>query len=137
MLTRTNRLMVLFGALIGGVSGAITMYLLAGAPVIAQETSKSDGKVVAAEEFRLMDKMGKVRAALAFSADGEPYLALMDGNDGQRVWLGISANPGLAIKDNKESKTRVLLTLDDSMGQPSLVLRNRQHQVTTVQPKEQ
>lgn len=136
MRTSDNRLIVLFGALVGGVAGAMTMYLLAGAPVIAQET-KSDAKTVSAEEFRLVDKAGKVRAALAFSAEGEPYLALLDSAEGQRVWLGISANPGLAIKDNKESKTRVMLTLDDAAGQPSLVLRSRQHQVVTVQPKEQ
>ena len=137
MLTRRNQLIMLFGALIGGIAGAMTIYLLAGTPVIAQETSKPDGKTVSAEEFRLVDKAGKVRATLAFSADGEPYLALLDGNEGQRVWLGISANPGLAIKDSKETKTRVLLSLDDEGGQPSLVLRNRQHQVVTVQPKEQ
>lgn len=137
MLRGDNRLMLLFSVLAGAVGGAMTMYVLAGAPVIAEEPAKSEAKAITAEEFRLVDKAGKTRAALTFSSDGEPYLALLDGNDNQRVWLGISANTGFAVKDNKESKTRVLLALEDGTGQPSLLLRNRQHQVLTIQPKEQ
>jgi hypothetical protein len=128
--------MLLFGSLIaGGVGGALATLLLTGAPVIAQE--KSDAKTITAQEFRLLDKTGKTRAMLGFSAEGEPYLALLDGNESQRIWLGISSNPGLAIKDHKESKTRVLVSLDDTEGQPSVLLRNRQHQVLTLQPKGQ
>jgi hypothetical protein len=108
-----------------------------GAPVVAQEAGKSSPKLVTAEEFQLVDKEGRARAILSFSAEGEPYLGLFDGDHNQRVWLGLSANPGLAIKDHKEAKTRALLSLDDSTGQPSLVLRNRQHQVSSFQPKEQ
>ena len=137
MLSRENKLMFVLSMAGGALGGAMTMYMLAGTPVIAQESSKSGAQTVSAEEIRLVDKTGKNRAMLAFSAEGEPYLALLDKNEGQRVWLGLSANPGLAIKDNKESKTRVLLTLDDEAGQPSLVLRSRQHQVAIIQPKDQ
>ena len=137
MLTRENRFTLFLSVLSGAAGGALTMFLLSGTPVIAQEGMKSDAKVVAAEELRLVDKTGKVRGLLSFSAEGEPYLALMDGNDNQRVWLGVAANTGLAVKDGKEAKTRVLLAVDDTAGQPSLVLRSRQHQVVTVQPKEQ
>lgn len=137
MLSRENKLMLLFSMVGGALGGAMTMYMLSGTPVIAQESSKSGAQIVSAEEIRLVDKAGKNRAMLAFSSEGEPYLALLDKNEGQRVWLGLSANPGLAIKDNKESKTRVLLTLDDEAGLPSLVLRSRQHQVAIIQPKDQ
>jgi len=137
MLSWENKLMFLLSMVGGALGGAMAMYMLAGTPVIAQESSKSGAQIVSAEEIRLVDKTGKNRAMLALSAEGEPYLALLDKNEGQRVWLGLSANPGLAIKDSKESKTRVLLTLDDEAGQPSLVLRSRQHQVAIIQPKDQ
>jgi hypothetical protein len=131
---RTRMLFVvsLFGGIVGGAVGAL---VAAGPPVIAED--KSDVRIISAEEFRLVDKAGKTRAMLSFSAEGEPYLALLDGKESQRIWLGISSNPGLAIKDQKESKTRVLVSLDDTEGQPSVLLRNRQHQVLTLQPKGQ
>lgn len=131
-----DRLMLVWSSLAGAVGGAIVTLLLVGTPVVAQEAAKAGPNVASAEEFRLVDKDGKARALLTFSAEGEPYLALLDKNQGQRIWLGLSDNPGLAIKDHKESKTRALLSLDDASGQPSLVLRNRQHQVSAFQPKE-
>src|SRR5574341_1607000 len=137
MKTRESRLMLVWSALAGSVGGALMTLLLWGTPVVAEEAARSSQKLISAEEFQLVDKDGKSRAILAFSAKGEPYLALMDGNQNQRIWLGLSANPGLAIKDHKEVKTRALLSLDDATGQPSLVLRNRQHQVSAFQPKEQ
>lgn len=137
MRTPESKLMLVWSALAGSVGGAAMTLLLVGAPVIAQEAAKQTPKLITAEEFQLVDKEGRSRAVLAFSAEGEPYLGLFDGDHNQRVWLGLSANPGLAIKDHKETKTRALLSLDDATGQPSLVLRNRQHQVSAFQPKEQ
>ena len=137
MKTRESKLMLVWSALAGSVGGTVMTLLLMGAPVVAEEAAKSSPTLMSAGEFQLVDKDGKPRAILAFSAEGEPYLALLDVNQSQRVWLGLSANPGLAIKDTKEGKTRAILSLDDATGQPSLVLRNRQHQVSAFQPKEQ
>ena len=137
MKTCESKLMLVWSALAGSVGGTVMALLLVGTPVIAEEAAKSSPALMSAGEFQLVDKDGKPRAVIAFSAEGEPYLALLDANQNQRVWLGLSANPGLAIKDHKETKTRALLSLDDATGQPSLVLRNRQHQVSAFQPKEQ
>jgi hypothetical protein len=137
MADQNNRLMLVWSTLAGAVGGAAVTFLLLGTPVVAEEAAKPGSNVLSAQEFRLVDKDGKPRAVLAFSAEGDPYLALLDNSETQRVWLGISSNPGFAIKDNKEGKTRALLSLDDATGQPSLVMRNRQHQVSAVQPKEQ
>ena len=137
MKTRESKLMLVWSTLAGSVGGTVMTLLLVGTPVIAEEAAKSSPALMSAGEFQLVDKDGKPRAVLAFSAEGEPYLSLLDANQNQRVWVGLSANPGLAIKGQKEGKTRVLLSLDDATGQPSLVLRNRQHQVSVFQPKEQ
>ena len=131
MKTRENKFMLVWSALAGSVGGAVMTLLLLGAPVVAEEAAKSAPALMSAGEFQLVDKEGKSRAVLAFSAEGDPYLALLDANQNQRIWLGLSANPGLAIKDHKATKTRAFLSLDDATGQPSLVLRNRQHQVST------
>ena len=136
MAKQADRLMLMWSFLAGAAGGAVVTFLLLGTPVVAEEAAKPSANVMSAEEFRLVDKDGKARAVLTFSAEGDPYLALLDKNQNQRVWLGLSDNPGLAIKDHKESKTRALLSLDDATGQPSLVLRNRQHQVSAFQPKD-
>lgn len=64
-----------------------------------------------------------MRALPAFSADGEPYLALLDQHETRKVWLGLSKDSGLAIRDI-DGETRLVLSLDRK-SEPTLVLSDR------------
>jgi hypothetical protein len=88
---------------------------------------------VSAEEFRLMDKQGRIRALLSFSADGEPYLALIDQQETHRVWLGLTPlETGVAVRD-VDGATRLVLSVDPE-GEPSLVVRDRQRRSKSFHP---
>jgi hypothetical protein len=107
------------------VGGALSAWLLVGAPVVAEESPGQGTKIVSAEEFRLMDKQGRIRALLSFSADGGPYLALIDQQETHRVWIGLTPlETGVAVRD-VDGATRLVLSVDPE-GEPSLVVRDRQ-----------
>ena len=117
--------------LIGGVCGTF----LVGSSVVAQPgpTDEPDTlRAVAAQEFRLVDAQGRVRALLSLSEGGEPFLRLRDQNDTNRVWMGISDDTGMAVRD-VDGKTRVVLSLN-TQGEPSLVLRDRQQRTKLFHP---
>jgi hypothetical protein len=46
--------------------------------------------------------------------------------------VGVAKETGLAVRD-KDGKTRLVLSVDDT-GNPSLVVRNREHQTRSFQP---
>ncbi len=127
-----DRVMLGLSMTAGVVGGALASFFLIGTPVVAQESAGQGAKVVSAEEIRLVDKQGTVRALLTFSADGEPYLQMTDRNGVDRVWLGVGNETELAVKD-VTTKTRVLLSLGLD-GDPALVLRNRQHKARLFTP---
>ncbi len=79
-----------------------------------------------------MDRFGNTRARLTFSAEGAPYLAMTDEAGTNIVWLGLSSESGLALRD-VDGKTRLVLSID-SGGEPSLVVRNRQHRTNSFHP---
>lgn len=106
----------------GVIGGMLWSLVFVGKPVLADMRFPS---VSSAEEFRLVDAHGRMRALLAFSADGEPYLALLDQQETRKVWLGLSNESGLAIRDS-DGKTGLVLSLDGE-GEPTLVFRDRQH----------
>lgn len=76
--------------------------------------------------------IGRVRALLSFSEEGEPFLHLRDQNDTHRVWMGISNDTGVVVRDT-DGKTRLVLSLD-AQGEPSLVVRDRQHRTKSFHP---
>lgn len=120
MVGRYNTCIVV--SIIAGVMGGILSSLvLVDKPVMADMRFPS---VSTAEEFRLVDAHGRLRALLAFSPDGEPYLALLDQHETRKVWLGLSKESGLAIRDI-DGKTRLVLSLDGD-GEPTLVFSDRQ-----------
>ena len=124
---------VLVGILAGLIGGVVSSLLIVEKPVMADMRFPS---VTTAEEFRLVDAMGRLRALLAFSADGEPYLALLDQHENRKVWLGLSQESGLAIRDT-DGKTRLVLSLDGA-GEPTLVLSDRQQNIralSSIEPK--
>jgi hypothetical protein len=118
----------------GFLGGALALLVFQGPVVVAEETppARATPSVVSAEEFRLMDKQGRLRGLFSFSADGEPYLTLIDQQDTRRVWVGLAAETGMAIRD-VDGKTRVFLSLDQD-GLPSLVVRDRKHQSKVFHP---
>lgn len=124
--------MPLTGTLAGFAGGLLAAWLVLGDPVVAEETVGQSPAVLSAREFRLVDQQGTPRAILGFSAEEEPYLAMLHRSETSIIWLGLSEKSGLAIHD-VDGKTRVLLSLDTA-GTPSLVLRDRQHQTRSITP---
>lgn len=118
----------LAAALVGGVIGR---WIGQTAAVPAQENPAAT-KILAAQEVRLVDSAGRVRAALAFSSSGQPSLDFKDENDIARVSLSISDETGVAVRD-VDGKTRLVLSVDQD-GFPSLVVRDRDHNTNTFHP---
>lgn len=123
----------LFSLVAGFAGGLLAVWLVLGDPVVAEETVGQSPAVVSAQEFRLVDQRGKPRAILGFSAEGEPYLAMLHRSEARMIWLGLSEESGLAIRD-VDGKTRLVLSLDTA-GEPSLILRDRQHWTRTIHPQ--
>jgi hypothetical protein len=124
--------LVFVGTVLAGCFGGfISTLLFQDRLLFATETPRLPS-VTSAEEFRLVDQNGMLRAILGLSADGQPYLAFLDGNETRRVWIGIGQESGLAVRDI-DGKTRLVLSVDRD-GEPSLVVRDRQHQSRIFQP---
>ncbi len=65
-------------------------------------------KVVTAQEFRLVDKTGAERAALALQPDGSPYLSLTDKANARRITLRVRPDGGTAFAINDpDGKNRI------------------------------
>ncbi|MDE3041315.1 MAG: hypothetical protein KGJ82_12195 [Nitrospirota bacterium] len=114
----------------GFAGGLLAAWLVLGDPVVAEETGGQIPAVVSAKEFRLVDQRGKSRAIIGFSAEEEPYLAMLHRSEARVIWLGLSEESGLSIHD-VDGKTRLVLSLDTA-GEPSLILRDRQHRTRTI-----
>ena len=87
---------------------------------------------ISAQEFRLVDPKGTLRAILDLSDEGLPYFQFKDEFGTDRVWIGISSDTGLAVQD-VEGKTRLVLGVDEE-GEPSLILQDRQNQTKEYHP---
>jgi hypothetical protein len=117
----------------GFAEGLLAVWLVLGDPVVAEETVDQSPGVVNAQEFRLAEQRGKPHAILGFSAEEEPYLAMLYRSETRIIWLGLSEEAGLAIYDI-DGKPRLVLSLDTA-GEPSLILRDRQHRTRTIHPE--
>jgi hypothetical protein len=123
----------LFSLVAGFAGGLLAVWLAVGDPAVAEEAVGQSPTVMSAQEFRLVDQRGKLRAILGFSSEEEPYLAMLHRNETRIIWLGLSEESVLAIHD-VDGKTRLVLSLDTA-GKPSLVLRDRQHQTRMIHPE--
>ncbi len=140
MFEKHPRLLIILSLVSGLVGGVLATFFLVGSSVVAQptpaETPKTMNadipKTISAQEFRLVDTQGHVRALLAFAENGQPYLQLRDEFDTDRVWMGISTDTGVAVRD-VDGKTRLILSVDEQ-GEPSLVVRDRQHRTKSFHP---
>jgi len=126
------RALVIVSLVSGLVGGVLATFLLIGSSVIAQPTAAEIPPVITAQEFRLVDTRGHIRAILDLSDGGQPYFQLKDEFDTDRVWIGISLETGLAVRD-VDGKTRLVLSVDEE-GKPTLVVRDRQHHTKEFHP---
>ena len=132
MAQRGFALGLLLSAVTGLSGGFLGATLVPSTSGMAQDGLEAQRTVIRAEEFQLVDRMGTVRARIAFSPDGDPYLAMTNQAERNILWLGLSHESGLAIRD-LDGKTRLVLSLD-SAGTPSLVVRDRQHRTNSFHP---
>jgi hypothetical protein len=140
MFEQYPRLLIMVSLLSGLAGGVIATFILGGTSVVAQptpaeppKTTDADGpKTISAQEFRLVDTQGRVRALLAFAENGQPFLQLRDEFETYRVWMGISDDTGVALRD-VDGKTRLVLSVDEQ-GEPALVVRDRQHRTKSFHP---
>lgn len=108
----------------GFCGGAFSNVVFQGGGVDAQEVSQSK-KIVTAEEFHLVTKEGKPRAALLLWNNQLPALTMADEKCHNRVFLGVfnEAQPALLLND-AGCKQRAGLDLQPN-GLPSLTLRDK------------
>jgi len=140
MFQTSSRYLILLNVLAGLMGGVIASFLILGSSVVAQPTPADTPKTmnadipqtISAREFRLVDTQGRARALLAFTENGQPFLQLRDEFDSYRVWMGISNDTGVAVRD-VDGKTRLLLSVDEQ-GEPSLVVRDRRHRTKSFHP---
>jgi len=137
--------LIIFLALSGGLAGGILAgHLFTTPPVMASKTWEPQ-KIVAAEEFRLIDQEGRILSTwgmyaggpgiVLFSKNGQfravfsltspeegPVLTFADKDGVHRATVGLGAKrqPYLALRD-QAGKERISLSLNDK-GDPYLVL---------------
>ena len=123
---------LVMASLIAGAIGGFTASVIMGTPGIAQQSDQTTFQVVRTRDFQLIDAQGRTRGRIGFSAEAQPYLQLVDENDIAGIWVGVARETGVAVRDT-DGKTRLVLSVDET-GNPSLVVRNRQHQTRSFQP---
>jgi hypothetical protein len=124
--------LITVSVLSGLFGGIVAACFVSGGLVTAQEPAGEVPAVVSAKEFRLIDRHGHTRALLAFNDEGQPFLQMRDEFDTDRVWVGISRETGVDVRD-VDGKTRLVLSVDEE-GLPSLVVRDRKHQTKSFHP---
>ncbi len=131
-MVNTPRLVVAYSVMFGILGGFVAAVLFQSVPGFAQPSVEEIPKALSAQEFRLMDGQGRVRARLSFSEAGQPYLNFVDESETHRVWIGIATDSGVTVRDTN-GKTRLVLSVDQA-GEPSLVIRDRQHRTKIIHP---
>lgn len=120
----------------GMLGGVISHNLFPPGEVMAQK-SPSQKRVVAAEDFHLVDKTGKLRGALFVSSKGEPGFALFDPEGKSRILLMLHAD-GSAVFDLKDKKEQTQATFGLStegdpeiklIGTPKIILLDKEKKV--------
>src|SRR5438132_9879954 len=95
------------------------------------ESSGFGDQIVTAEQFRLVDKVGKLRATLGLE-DGEPCLSLYDEQEELRlrVGMGDDREPGVVLYD-KAGMVRATLGLGEE-GNPGVNLLDKNENIRAV-----
>src|SRR5436309_10393503 len=95
------------------------------------EYSEFENQIVTAQQFRLTDKSGRLRAVLGLE-DGEPSLSLYDAQEELRLWVGIGEDgePGVVFYD-KMGIARASLGLGEE-GDPGIHLLDKDENLRAV-----
>ena len=107
---RRDYILLLAVSIISGlIGGVIANQVFNGKTAIAQENQESPA-LIQAQEFRLVDKQGKILAALAISSSSNEPFFIINGKDGKhRIMLNIDeGNAQVILKDN-DAQTRLIL----------------------------
>jgi hypothetical protein len=116
----------LFAALVGGM---VLNQLVVGKAAIAQQEAEPH-KVIVAEEFRVVNKEGKVLASLGTPA-GEPGIVLFNREGKIRAVLSLVSTeqtPILSLLDT-DGKHRATVGMKAN-GEPYIALRNKESRVS-------
>lgn len=99
--------------------------VLVGASIVAVGRAQEPPGIVTAQQFRLVDGEGIMRATLMVTPQGHPGLGLLDEDGDVRVMLRIGPqdDPGLVLYDG-DLKVRAMLGIDPD-GTAGLQLRDR------------
>ena len=113
--------LTVFLSLSGGLlGGSLSGFLLKGEPATAGEASQP-GKLVSAEEFRVVDQTGRARARLGLDVKGVVALYLIDQDGTERARLGIFDDlSALVLTGKKEGKGSGLTVFDDGRAELTL-----------------
>ncbi|HGE72693.1 TPA: hypothetical protein ENX78_17785 [Candidatus Poribacteria bacterium] len=98
--------LLLVVSIISGLVGGITSkFIFDGKSAIAQEETS-----IQAQDFRLVSKDGKVKAALSISPDtGEPFLIINGKDEKYRLMLNLDRDsPQIILRDDK-AQTRLVI----------------------------
>jgi hypothetical protein len=114
-------------------------------------------KTVTAQEFRLVDKTGAERAALALQPDGSPYLSLTDKTNARRITMRVRPDGGtvfaindpdgknrLAMETGADGSASMTVTANKGKagagflmsgdGSPMLIVRDKEGSVAFMEP---
>ena len=123
---------VIISVLAGAIGGFAASAIL-GTSGVAGQPDPTMFQVVRAKEFELIDVQGRTRGRIGFSADAQPYLQLRDENDLSGVWIGISRESGVTVRD-MDGRTVLVLSVDDR-GHAALIVSDRDHNTRAFQPE--
>lgn len=123
-MNRKQYIILLVSAVIAALlGGLLSGYIFSEKSVIAQET----GTMLQAEQFRLVDKNGKILAVLAISPDTrEPFFAIYSKHDDKyRAMIDIfNGGPRLVLRD-VTGQTRVTLGATEVVNKPKGILEKK------------
>lgn len=123
---------IMVSVLSGLFGGIVAACFVGGGLVTAQEPEGEVRAIVSAKKFRLVDREGHTRDLLSFNEEGQPFRQMGDEFNTERVWVGISRETGVAVRD-VDSRARLVLSVDNE-GIPSLIAPDRKHQTKSLHP---
>ncbi len=116
-------LMLVLSMIAGIIGGRLSGLMFIGEPALAQKVSSE--KIIEAQEFRVVDDKGKLRAEFNLSDDGAVDLTLLDQDDIVRAKLSLAKDgcPSLLFFDQHGSNCAAFGVLLD---QPCMVICDKE-----------
>ena len=116
-------LMLVLSMIAGIIGGRLSSLMFMGEPALAQKVSTR--KIIEAQEFRIVDDTGKLRADFNLLGDGAVDLTLLDQDDIVRAKLSLAKDgcPSLLFFDRHGSNCAAFGVL---LGEPCMVLCDKE-----------